>query len=81
MQHGELRSDRGSRLVNEFVLGFLSVNFKDTFKTGESLFYIFFKREREDRIESDISPVTVSTNVDDRTEQPVVDQANQIPKK
>ena len=37
-------------------------------------------REREDQIESDISPVLVSTNVDDRTGQPVVDQANQIPK-
>ena len=29
-------------------------------------------REREDRIESDTSPVPVSTNVDDRTGQPVV---------
>ena len=37
-------------------------------------------REREDRIESDTSPVPVSTNVDDRTGQPVVDQANQPPK-
>ena len=37
-------------------------------------------REREDRIESDTSPVPVSTNVDDRTEQPVVNQANTIPK-
>ena len=43
MQHGEIRSYRGSRLVSEFVLRFLSVNFKDTYKTGESLFYIFFK--------------------------------------
>ena len=41
MQHGELRSYRGSRLV-KFV-PFLSVNFKDTFKTGESLFYIYLK--------------------------------------
>ena len=30
-------------------------------------------REREDRTESDASPVPVSTNVDDRTGQPVVD--------
>ena len=30
-------------------------------------------REREDRIESDISPVTVSTKVDDRSGQPVVE--------
>ena len=29
-------------------------------------------REREDRIENDTSPVTVSTEVDDRTGQPVV---------
>ena len=36
--------------------------------------------EREDRTESDTSPVPVSTNVDDRTGQPVVDQANKIPK-
>ena len=43
MRHGELRSYRGSRLVSEFVLRFLSVNFKDTFKTRESLFHIFFK--------------------------------------
>ena len=32
-------------------------------------------REREDRILSDISPVSVSTDDDDRTGQPVVDQA------
>ena len=37
-------------------------------------------RQREDRIESDISPVTVSTNFDDRSGQPVVKQANKIPK-
>ena len=43
MQHGELRSYRGSRLVNEFFLRFSSFNFKDTFKTGEALIYIFFK--------------------------------------
>ena len=91
VQHGELRSDRGSRLV-EFVLRFWSVSFKDTFKTGESFFYSSSSsspmatssdnetQEREDRIESDISPVTVSTKVDDRSGQPVVDQANQNPK-
>ena len=43
MQHGELRSYRGSRLVSEFVLRFSSFNFKDSFKTGEVLFYIFLK--------------------------------------
>ena len=35
-------------------------------------------REREDRIVSDTSPEPVSTNIDDRSGQPVVDQANQI---
>ena len=35
VQHGELRSDRGSRLVNEFFLRFSSFNLNDTFKTGE----------------------------------------------
>ena len=35
-------------------------------------------REREDRTEGDISPVTVSTKVDDRTGQPVVNQANKF---
>ena len=37
-------------------------------------------REREDRIESDTSLVPVSINVDDRSGQPVVDQANENPK-
>ena len=37
-------------------------------------------REREDRIESDISPVTVSTMVDERSRRPDVDQANKTPK-
>ena len=36
-------------------------------------------RESEDRIECDTSPVLVSTCVDVRTVQPVVDQANKIP--
>ena len=35
-------------------------------------------REREDR--SDISPVTVSTTVDERSGRPVVDRANNTPK-
>ena len=43
MQHGELRSDRGSRLVNEIFLRFSFFNFNDTFQTGEALLYIFFK--------------------------------------
>ena len=33
-------------------------------------------REREDRIESDTSPVTVSTTIDERSGRPDVDQAN-----
>ena len=33
-------------------------------------------REREDRTESDISPVTVSTTVDERSGRPDIDQAN-----
>ena len=33
-------------------------------------------REREDRIESDTSPVTVSTTVDERSGRPDIDQAN-----
>ena len=37
-------------------------------------------REREDRIESDISPVTVSTTVDERSRRPDIDQANENPK-
>ena len=37
-------------------------------------------REREDALNSDISPVPVSELVDDRTEKPVEIQANQIPK-
>ena len=33
-------------------------------------------REREDRTESNISPVTVSTTVDERSGRPDIDQAN-----
>ena len=43
VQHGKLRSDRGSRLVIEFFIQFSSFNLNDTFKTGEQLSYIFFK--------------------------------------
>ena len=41
MQHGEFRSYCGSRLV-KFVL-WIFINFKDTFKAGESLLIIFFQ--------------------------------------
>ena len=37
-------------------------------------------REREDRTESDISPVTVSTVVDERSGRPDFEQANKNPK-
>ena len=37
-------------------------------------------REREDAPDSDISPVPVSELIDDRTGEPVENQANQIPK-
>ena len=37
-------------------------------------------REREDRIESDISPATVSTTVDERSRTPEMDQASKNPK-
>ena len=37
-------------------------------------------REREDRIESDISPVQVSTTVDERSGRPDIDQASKNPK-
>ena len=77
MQHGEFRSYRGSRLV-KFVL-WIFVNFKDTYETGESFFFIliFFTptvceiqvREREDATNSDISPVPVSNLVDDGSGQ------------
>ena len=40
LQHGELRSYCGSRLV-KFVLR-IFINFKDTFETGESFLIIFF---------------------------------------
>ena len=38
-------------------------------------------REKEDALNSDISPVSVSELVDDRTGEPVETQANKIPKK
>ena len=37
-------------------------------------------REREDQTESDISPVHVSTTVDERSGRPDIDQANKNPK-
>ena len=76
LQYGELRSYCGSRLI-KFIL-WIFINFKDTFKTGESFLIIFLSlifftptvgeipvREREDTPDSDISPVPVSELVDD----------------
>ena len=93
MQYGELRSYRDSRLVSEFVLqvlisqlqGHLQESHYSTSSSRSSSSPTVTSsddetREREDRIESDTSPVPVSTNVDDRSGQPFVDQANQNPK-
>ena len=90
LQHGELRSYCGSRLV-KFVL-WIFINFTDTFGTGESSSSSSSSspssptvseiqiRERGDRIESDISPVQVSTAVDDRSGRPDDTQANKTTK-
>ena len=69
-----------------------SSTFTDTYETRESFFSIFFilnfftysRRDfgsrKEDAPDSDISPVPVSELVDDRTEKPVENQANETPK-
>ena len=95
MEHGELRSYRGSRLVNEFVLWFFISQLQGHLQDRRAIVLhllqarllhqrqqhqVVMRLEKEDRTESDTSPVLVSTNVDDRTGQPVVDQAKQIPK-
>ena len=76
LQHGELRSDRGSGLVIEFFLQFSFFNVNDTFKTSKESSYIFLKlvtspattvlsdsetREREDLSGIDSHPVLVSS--------------------
>ena len=43
MQHGELRTDRGSRLVSKFVIQFSFLNINYTFKTRAWSSYIFIK--------------------------------------
>ena len=43
MRHGELRSDRGSWFISEFLLQFSFFNINDTFKTGDRSSYIFLK--------------------------------------
>ena len=90
MQHGELRSNCGFQACQVRLLDL--INFKDTFKTGETHCSTSSSsssssptvndtktREREDRIESDISPVTLSTTVDERSGDPML--INPIPKK
>ena len=91
MQHGELRSHCGSRLSASSSSGSCQ-SASRTLSRQESHYSTSSSsssssptvtssdnetRERDDRIESDTSPVSVSTNVDDRSGQPVVDQANQ----
>ena len=72
--------------------GSSSTSRKDTFKTGghcssssssssSSLAVSEIQtREREDQTESDISPVLVSSKVDERSGRPDIDQANKNPK-
>ena len=43
MQHGKLRSDRGSWHVSEFFLQFSLFNINDTFKEGDWSSYVFLK--------------------------------------
>ena len=43
VQHGELLSNRGSRLVSEFFLQFSLLNVNDTFKAGDWPSYVFLK--------------------------------------
>ena len=43
MQYRELRSDRGSWLVNEFCLKIAFFNIHDTFKAGDWSSYVFLK--------------------------------------
>ena len=65
-----------SRQESHFSTSSSSSSSSPTVTSGDDDF-----REREDGIESDISPVPVSTYVDDRTGQHVVNQANKNPKK
>ena len=93
MQHGELRSDRGSWLVSEFFLRFSFLNFNDTFKTGEALFHIFLSptrtfvsdsetREREDLSGTDSHPVLASSSHVERMERgdPLLTKTTKNPK-
>ena len=81
MQHGELRSDRGSRLVKFFFRLSRQWSHCSTSWTSSSSSPTVAEiqtREREDRIESEISPVTVSTTADEKSGRPDIDKANKI---
>ena len=81
MQHGELRSYRGSRLVKFFLWIFESHSSSSSSSTPSSPKVGEIQvREREDALISDISPVPVSNLVDDGSGQPEEIQANKIPK-
>ena len=73
-------------LSNSSSGSFLFINFKDHCSTCSSSSSSSptgsdnQTREREDRIESDISPVTVSTPVDERSGRPDIDEASKVPK-
>ena len=90
MQYGELRSYCGTRLV-KFILWILSTSKtpsrQESYSSSSSSTSSsspteseIHTREREDQPESDISPVTVSTTVDDRSGRPGDTQANKTPK-
>ena len=90
LQQGELRSYCGSSLV-KFVFLDLTHQLRAHFQDGRHCSTSSSSssssptvsdtktREREDRIESDISPVHVSTTVDDRSGRPDDNQANKNP--
>ena len=91
LQYGELRSYCGSRLVKVRPLDLHqlqrqplrqerhSSSSSSTSSSSPTVNEIQ-TREREDGIDSDISPVQVSTSVDDRSGQPDKTQANNLPK-
>ena len=82
MQHGKLRTDRGSWLVSEFFFQFSLLNINNTFKAGEQSSYVFLKlvylttvssnsetRAREDLCGIDSYPVCVSSSHVERNER------------
>ena len=65
MQHGELRSDRGSWFVNEFSLQFSLFNIHDTFKAGNHPTF----SSKADMCGTDSDPASVSSSHVERTER------------